>query len=144
MPKSFTTACGLLMLSSILGSNSLVGAERPTMHVTCDPRPDILVHPIWDAHTEYRRQYNRPRFLTGWISSHIAPSSQEAMVWCENLHRGKYDARNLPPLCKRYYAPKPWEVLQTGGRPDTVKAESVVEPARLGQANATKLTPKKR
>ncbi len=92
--------------------------ERPTLNVTRDPRPDILPYHWHYVLPEYRRDYNRPRYWTGWIAAQISPTSQEAMVWCENVHAGAYDVRNAPPRYKRYFAPKPWEVLQTGARPD--------------------------
>ncbi len=127
MAKSFQTFCTLLLLVAFSQRpfpQQAEGAERPTMNVTRDPRPDILAHPFYDAHTEYRRAYNRPRFLAGWIAAQIEPTSQEAMVWHENLLAGRYDEKNLPPLCKTYYYPKPWEVLQTGPRPDFAKPQS--------------------
>ncbi|MCA9129010.1 MAG: hypothetical protein KDB22_18110 [Planctomycetales bacterium] len=116
-------ACSFVVISSTAWAASCKAAERPTMIDTCDPRPDILAHPIWDAHTEYRLQYNRPRYWTGWIASRISPTSQEAMVWHENVQAGQYDSRNLPPRYKRYFAPKPWEALQTGGRIDPAKQQ---------------------
>lgn len=116
MSMSIKTVSGLLLL---LASSSIIQAsERPTFNVTRDPRPDILPHPFYYAHTEYRRAYNRPRFVPGWIAAQIEPTSQEAMVWYENLQRGRYDGKHCPPLYKTYYYPKPWEVLQTGPRPD--------------------------
>ncbi|GIW98221.1 MAG: hypothetical protein KatS3mg111_1554 [Pirellulaceae bacterium] len=100
---------GLLMAYPLL---SAMSAERPTLnHHTRDPRPDILVHPLYDAHVEYRRRYNRPRFLGGWIAHKIAPSSQEAMVWDENMAAGRYRDPHAPPVYKLYMYPKPWEVL---------------------------------
>lgn len=116
------------MVTVVVGSflPACFGAERPTFnHDTCDPRPDILPHPISNATTEYRQEYNRPRFWSGWIAHHIAPTSQEAMVWCENCQAGAYDEKHAPPRYKRYFAPKPWEVLQTGSRPDFPKPESL-------------------
>ena len=102
------------------------GAERPTFnHDTCDPRPDILPYHIHHAIPEYRREYNRPRFWSGWIAHTIAPTSQEAMVWCENYQAGAYDEHHAPPRYKRYFAPKPWEVLPTGSRPDFPEQESL-------------------
>ncbi len=135
------TACALLP-SSILPPSGADAAERPTMNKrTCDPRPDILIHPLYNAHTEYRRQYNRPRFVPGWIAYKIAPTSQEAMVWCENLHAGSYDNHHSPPRFKRYYAPKPWEVLTTGPRPDTKKAEPVATTTDDTVNNSTEAKP---
>lgn len=104
----------------VAGLGWLQAAERPTLnhYDPRDPRPDILPHPFYYAHTEYRRAYNRPRDISGWIADKIAPTSQEAMVWAENVHAGNYDRKHMPPMYKRYCYPKPWEVLQTGPRPD--------------------------
>ncbi len=93
-------------------------AERPTLKNTCDPRPDILPHPFYHQRTEYRRQYNRPRYVTGWLAYKIEPTSQEAMVWYENYRAGVYDQKHAPARYKRYFGPKPWEALQIGARPD--------------------------
>lgn len=102
--------------------------ERPTLNVTCDPRPDILPSEWFNHPNEYRRVYNRPRYLTGKIAHAIAPTSQEAMVWCENYRAGVYSVKNAPPRYKRYFAPKPWEVLQTGARPDFPKSQQPTAP----------------
>lgn len=96
-------------------------AERPTLNHTRDPRPDILPRPFYYAHTEYRRAYNRPRYVTGWIADKISHTSQEALVWQENVQAGRYAGKHCPPVYKTYYYPKPWEVLQTGPRPDYAK-----------------------
>ncbi|MFK7738296.1 MAG: hypothetical protein AB8B50_19890 [Pirellulaceae bacterium] len=103
---------------------STVGGERPTLNATCDPRPDILPYSWHNSIPEYRRVHNRPRFWSGWVAQQIAPSSQEAMVWCENLRTGAYDTKHAPPRYKRFYGPKPWEVLQTGARPDFARPEA--------------------
>lgn len=110
---------GGMLCVCVFAASSTMAAERITFKKTCDPRPDILPHPIYDAHTEYRRAHNRPRYLTGWLASKIAPSSQEAMVWHENVCKGRYETHHAPPVYKRYFYPKPWEVLATGARPDT-------------------------
>ncbi len=107
-----------LVASGTLATN-LSAAERPTLHKTCDPRPDILVHPIYDAYVPYRKQMNRPRYLTGWMASKIAPTSQEALVWQDNLNAGRYSHHDCPPMYRRYFAPKPWEAMMIGARPDT-------------------------
>lgn len=122
MKRSLQALCFLVLLVPCAPAS--FSGERPTMNVTRDPRPDILAHPFYYAHTEYRRAYNRPRFLTGWVAAQIEPTCQEAMVWYENLQAGRYDERNMPPMCKTYYYPKPWEVLQTGPRPDFSKPKS--------------------
>lgn len=94
--------------------------ERPTLNHTEDPRPNILPDWIYNHNVPYRLRYNRPRYLGGKIAYHIAPSSQEAMAWAENMDRGFYDGIHHPPLVKRYCYPKPWEALNTGPRPNTL------------------------
>ncbi len=130
-------AFGLLSLSAI--SADATAAERPTFQVTCDPRPDILPYHLYYSHTEYRRVYNRPRYHAGWIAHKISATSQEAMVWCENLQAGNYDEKHMPPMYKRYFAPKPWEVLQTGPRPDfpKPKAELLRQPTASSSRRQT-------
>lgn len=114
-------ASGLLCVSSLCGDAP--AAERPTFQVTRDPRPDILPYHLYYATSEYRRDYNRPRYYSGWLASKISRTSQEAMVWQENVQAGNYDEKHMPPMYKRYFAPKPWEVLQTGARPDFPKPQ---------------------
>ncbi len=114
--------------STATKDSSLRASERPTLNHTADPRPDILPHPFYYAHTEYRRAYNRPRYTTGWIADKISRTSQEAMVWQENVEAGRYDGKHCPPVYKTYYYPKPWEVLQTGPRPDYAKPASQNRP----------------
>ncbi|MEM7479336.1 MAG: hypothetical protein AAF483_30500 [Planctomycetota bacterium] len=117
------------MLLVLVATPLLAGAgERPTFNHTRDPRPDILPYWIHAFPNEYRRTYNRPRFWPGYLASKIAPSSQEAMVWEENLRAGRYAERNSPARYKRYFAPKPWEVLQIGPRPDS-KKPTIATPA---------------
>jgi hypothetical protein len=138
--KGFAMTCSIkfpaiaALLVSLL-SNLAGSAERPTFNITNDPRPDILPHPFYYAHTEYRRAYNRPRFTIGWAASWAAPSSQEAMVWSENLAHGNYDQKHMPPMYKRYCAPKPWEVLLTGPRPDFQRADDQAPPAASSAAH---------
>ncbi|MCA9157771.1 MAG: hypothetical protein KDA72_05555 [Planctomycetales bacterium] len=126
-----------LLLLAALASTSFhspnsLATERPTFSNTADPRPDILPHPFYYAHTEYRRAYNRPRYWSGWIADKIAANSQEAMVWRENLLAGRYDGKNCPPVYKTYYYRKPWEALQTGPRADFPKP---IENATTGARN---------
>lgn len=115
--------------SASLKDSVAEASERPTLNHTRDPRPDILPHPFYYAHTEYRRAYNRPRYTTGWIAEKISPTSQEAMVWQENVQAGRYAGKHCPPVYKTYYYPKPWEVLQTGPRPDYAKPASQTRPS---------------
>ncbi len=101
--------------------------ERPTLNpYNGDPRPDILPYYIHHLVPEYRRVYNRPRFLVGLMAHVIEPTSQEAMVWEENHQAGAYSRKHCPPRYKRYFAPKPWEVLLTSSRPDFPEQESLV------------------
>lgn len=60
------------------------------------------------------------------------------MVWAENYREGNYDEKHMPPTYKRYFAPKPWEVLNTGARPDTPKQKKQfeVEPIRAEPVRA--------
>ncbi len=120
MQKFLKTLLGCLALGTTLLAPAH-GGERPTLQHTCDPRPDILPYYLYYAHTEYRRKYNRPSYLGGWLSYKLSRTSQEAMVWEENLQAGNYVGKHQPPMYKRYFAPKPWEVLQTGARPDFAK-----------------------
>jgi hypothetical protein len=111
------TKCFFLVFS-IASAALAPAAERPTLVHTNDPRPDILPRPFYENHTEYRARYNRPTFLGGWVAYNISRTSQEAMSWQENYCAGNYDQHHMPPMYKTYYYPKPWEVLQTGARPD--------------------------
>ncbi len=96
--------------------------ERPTFNRnTADPRPDILPYWLTDWHTDYRQQYNRPRYVSGRMAHIIEPTSQEAMVWCEAKQMGLYDTCKHPPVYKSYMHPKPWETLPLGPRPDFKK-----------------------
>ncbi len=63
----------------------------------------------------YRRVYNRPTYLGGKLAYLIAPSSQEAMSWHTNAHRGAYrnQAGRIEPM---YHYAKPWEALPIGPR----------------------------
>ncbi|HBE66778.1 MAG TPA: hypothetical protein DDW52_01385 [Planctomycetaceae bacterium] len=128
MKKLYLSLAAIFVFSPAV----MQASERPTLQKTCDPRPDILVHPIYDAYVPYRKEYNRPRYLGGWIASKIAPSSQEAMVWRDNLNAGRYEHKHCPPMYRRYFAPKPWEVLTIGARPDTKQPATIVEPAQTG------------
>lgn len=134
-----------LMASSLCVPSVLAGepvllhrTERPTLNpYDGDPRPDILPYYIHHRIPEYRRVYNRPRFWGGFIAHVIEPTSQEAMVWEENLHAGAYDGKHCPPRYKRYFAPKPWEVLQTSSRPDFPEREALVPSASELEEQAT-------
>lgn len=118
------------LLGGLLVANSVWAAppERPTLNHTEDPRPNILPDWIYNHHVAYRQRYNRPRYFGGKIAYHIAPSSQEAMAWAENMDRGYYDGFHNPPLVKRYCYPKPWEALNTGPRPNVTSLAGAGQP----------------
>jgi len=127
MPMILRTKSLLFMI--VLYSSTLgMAAERPTFNKqTCDPRPDILPYWLVDCSIgEYRRAYNRPRYVAGKLAHTFEPSSQEAMVWCEAKRAGLYAKPHMPPMCKRYYFPKPWEILDTGPRPDFATTSSPI------------------
>ena len=79
-------------------------------------RPDFFPHTISRSIPEYRQVYNRPRNLTGWIAYKVEPSSQEAMAWQTNHCNGNYQ-NNAGAYIPMYCYPKPWESLNTRGRP---------------------------
>jgi hypothetical protein len=121
--RTFNILCVCVCLSGTLAQ----AAERPTLINTRDPRPDILPRPFYDNHTEYRAQYNRPRFFSGWLAYEVSRTSQEAMVWRENYCAGNYDQHHMPAVCKRYDYPKPWEALDVGARPDFASAKPITQ-----------------
>jgi hypothetical protein len=135
MSQTKSILSAVLLCSAVFDAvlTDVQAAERPTLNYARDPgdpRPDILPIPFYYVHTEYRRAYNRPRDIGGWIAHKIEPTSQEAMVWCENVQAGNYDRKHMPPMCKTYYYPKPWEALLTGARPDFQRTNSPAQPAR--------------
>jgi hypothetical protein len=89
-----------------------------------DPRPDLIPHPLYESWVPYRKIYNRPRYLGGYLASKIEPTSQEAMAWRDNVNAGLYGSgcKTRAPL---YYFPKPWEALEIGARPNPYDPESM-------------------
>jgi hypothetical protein len=79
-------------------------------------RPDFFPHAISKSIPEYRQEYNRPRYWTGWIAYKVEPSSQESMAWQTNYCNGNYQNRS-GAFVPTYYYPKPWESLNTQPRP---------------------------
>ncbi len=65
----------------------------------------------------YRRVYNRPTNIGGWIAYKIAPTSQEAMAWHNATHQNAYKC-DRPRLEAHYFYPKPYDALRTGPRPN--------------------------
>jgi hypothetical protein len=123
-PLSRLTLCPIIFgwsASLAMSTESLIcERDRPTFNQqTRDPRPDILPYWISNFHLDYRRLYNRPTYVGGKIAHLIEPSSQEAMVWAEAKQLGLYQPHHQPPLCRKYYAPKPWQRLAIGARPDS-------------------------
>ncbi|MCC6508728.1 MAG: hypothetical protein IT423_06455 [Pirellulaceae bacterium] len=125
LSATFLTSTGLV-------SSTLMAAppERPTFNHTADPRPNILPNWMFTHHVPYRLTYNRPTYHVGKALYYVgSPTSQEAMAWKENLDAGRYNGHNCPPLVKRYFYPKPWEVMNTGPRPDYANVSGVSSPA---------------
>ena len=107
--------------------------ERPTFNHTADPRPNILPDELYNHHEPYRLRYNRPTYHVGKAMYYVlSPTSQEAMVWKENLDECRYEGHNCPPVYKTYYYPKPWEILNTGPRPNF--ANAIVKPVPVQPA----------
>ncbi len=73
----------------------------------------------------YRRRYNRPSKIGGWLAYLTAPTSQEAMAWHNAIHRGNYK-KKMPRTEMQYFYPKPWEALKIG--PRVAKEEPDAEP----------------
>lgn len=84
----------------------------------------------------YRRVYNRPTYIGGKIAYIIAPSSQEAMSWHENAHRGAYrnHAGRIEPM---YLYPKPWEVIRMGPRESVRPEDDGLSPVGLERSNGS-------
>lgn len=101
--------------------------ERPTFNHTADPRPNILPDSLYNHHVPYRLQYNRPTYHVGKALYYVvSPTSQEALVWKENLDACRYEGHNCPPMYKSFMYPKPWEVLNTGPRSNFASASTAV------------------
>jgi hypothetical protein len=112
------TMCSIVLVSvPLLAGDFLSGTYLdPALQ-----RKDLLSHRLTNAIPEYRQVYNRPRYMTGFITSKIEPSSQEAMAWRTNYCNGNY-ANHRGPSVPYYYYPKPWEALDTKPRPDALKS----------------------
>lgn len=139
---SWKTVLTLSVLSAAsnpgsVGSILAAPPERPTFNHTADPRPNILPDELYNHHEPYRLRFNRPRYYVGKSLYYvISPTSQEALVWKENLDAGRYDGHDCPPVYKGYYYPKNWEILNTGPRPNFVTA-SAIKPAPVVPAPTT-------
>lgn len=120
--------------------------ERPTFNHTADPRPNILPDSLYNHHVPYRLKYNRPTYHVGKALYYVvSPTSQEALAWKENLDEGRYEGHNCPPVYKSYNYPKPWEILNTGPRPNftnvnakpvQVQPVPIASPTQPAPANA--------
>ena len=115
---------GLASIAMFLFGFSSLGLAGDWLSGTyLDPalqRTDFFSHSLWNSHPEYRKVYNRPRYVSGYLAYKIEPSSQEAMAWQTNYCNGNYanhSGANVP----HYYYPKPWESLKTVARPDFPK-----------------------
>ena len=109
-----------LTLSLLLfGSLTPAMAHHPDReHHRIWPRIDVIPPLGVNLPMGYRRRFNRPTYVGGWIAYKIAPSSQEAMAWHDAVHQDAYkDHRGR--LEKHYFYRKPWEGLRIGPREDT-------------------------
>lgn len=75
---------------------------------------------------DYRRRYNRPKYICGMLAYLTEPTSQEAMAWHKAVHRGSYQTKMRTEM--RYFYPKPWEVMQIGPRTSMVEQPASPEP----------------
>ena len=75
----------------IVGMAPLAGAHHPDReHHPVWPRIDLIPPLGYNLPMGYRRRFNRPTKIGGWIAYHIAPSSQEAMAWHDAAHQNAY------------------------------------------------------
>jgi hypothetical protein len=122
----------VLAAFAIIGFCSLASARHPD--ASGDPRPDLLPHPLYNMWSPYRADFNRPRYVGGYLAYKLSRTSQEAMSWKENHDAGRYGT-HCPTPVKLYYYPKPWEVLPVGSRHNhanvneaTIVTEGAVQP----------------
>lgn len=110
MRTALLTATVLLaMACPALAHHPLI--PPPPVNYRFEPIPPLGNNLPWS----YRARYNRPTYIGGKIAYYLEPTSQEAMSWHENVHRGAYrnHAGRIEPM---YFYPKPWEVLGEGPR----------------------------
>ena len=128
----------LRLIALLLGTTAVTcsaWAHHPERD--CQPvRPRIdVIGPIGsNLPLSYRRRFNRPTNLGGWLAYKFVPTSQEAITWHKASHRGNYK-NNSPRTEMQYFYPKPWEVLKMGPRPQTVGETDTREtaPSTYGQ-----------
>ena len=118
---------GTFVMLSALGLSTSAKAHHPDWDTKpVYPMIDVIGPKGNNLKPSYRRRYNRPRYVTGKLLYHIAPSSQEAMAWHRAVHADAYKApKKHCRLEQHYFYPKPWEVLTVG--PRTAKDEGEVE-----------------
>ncbi len=120
-------ACGMFAATPAV-AHPPYGHEDQHQHVGSYD-PDVVGAIQNHLPLSYRERYNRPRFVGGMFAYLVSPTSQEAMSWHEHVHRGTYLDHHAPPVCKKYYYPKPWEVLPIGPRNCGAAASGTVTPA---------------
>ncbi len=108
----------MLLISSftVMGCSLIASAHEPNRQCQpVHPRVDLIGPLGTNLPPSYRRQLNRPRYLTGRIAYAIAPSSQEAMAWHKADHQCAY-SQDAGRIERHYFYPKPWEALKVGPR----------------------------
>ena len=111
---------------------TLISCLSTTLFAHHPDKENYRVHPRYDLigplgtwlPPSYRRQFNRPRNVSGKISYYIAPSSLEAMSWHAATHRNAYKDHK-PRTVMHYFYPKPWQAMQTGPRPNILGMSDV-------------------
>lgn len=113
----------LALVLGLLSAASIGSAGHPPGYVQpVYPRIDVI-GPVGNRLPPgYRRKYNRPSYLGGWIMSGIAPSSQEAMAWQKAVQQDAYKDKHTRQVMY-YFFPKPWESLEVGPRTATADAD---------------------
>lgn len=109
------------MRTALIAALVLVGSVTASAHPPTWPTPPVgyrfePIPPLGNnLPMSYRARLNRPTYLGGKLAYIVEPTSQEAMSWHENVHRGSYrnHAGRIEPM---YIYPKPWEVLRVGPR----------------------------
>jgi hypothetical protein len=124
-----TFALLMTSLCGIIGPSNASAHHPDREHQRIWPRIDVIPPLGYHLPMEYRRRFNRPTKVGGWIAYHIEPTSQEAMAWHDATHQRAYsDHRGR--LEKHFFYPKPWEGLQLGPREESSQSDREKAEAR--------------